>query len=139
MSKLHNPYGDGLASKRIVKFMKSLTETEVATFRLGYIGLPTSALIAKNKTHVHGVDINLEVVDTINRGEIIVEPSPVEVVTKAVGDGFLKASTKVVEAIVYLVVVPTPFKNNHEPDIFGVESATNDIILSLKKGDLVHY
>ena len=112
-------------------------KTEVVTLGLGYIGLPTSALIAKNKTHVHGVDINSEVVDTINRGEIhIVEPGLREVVTKAVGDGFLKASTKVVEANVYLVVVPTPFKNNHEPDISYVESATNDIIPLLKKGDL---
>jgi UDP-N-acetyl-D-mannosaminuronic acid dehydrogenase len=110
---------------------------EVVTIGLGYIGLPTSALIASHGTNVLGVDINQKVVDTINQGKIhIVEPDLDEVVSKAVSNGFFKASTKPSSAEVYLIVVPTPFKGNHEPDISFVEAATKGIIPLLKKGDL---
>jgi UDP-N-acetyl-D-mannosaminuronic acid dehydrogenase len=110
---------------------------EVVTIGLGYIGLPTSALIASHGTNVLGVDINKSVVDTINQGNIhIVEPELEEIVSKAVSDGFFKASTKASSANVYLIVVPTPFKGNHEPDISFVEAATKGIIPLLKKGDL---
>ncbi len=110
---------------------------EVVTIGLGYIGLPTSALIASNGTKVLGVDINQKVVDTINKGKIhIVEPDLDQIVSKAVSDGFFKASTKASPASVYLIVVPTPFKGNFEPDISFVEAATNGIIPLLKKGDL---
>ncbi|ALM20101.1 UDP-N-acetyl-D-mannosaminuronic acid dehydrogenase [Nonlabens sp. MIC269] len=112
-------------------------QPEVVMIGLGYIGLPTAALIASNQVHVHGVDINPHVVETINRGEIhIVEPDLDSAVAKAVKDGFLKASTKAVEANNYLIVVPTPFKDKNEPDISFVESATRGIIPLLKKGDL---
>lgn len=111
--------------------------TEVVTIGLGYIGLPTSALIASQGTNVLGVDINQTVVDTVNKGKIhIVEPSLDAVVSKAVSNGFLKASTKPTSAEVYIIVVPTPFKGNHEPDISFVEAATKGIIPLLKKGDL---
>ena len=139
MSKLHNPYGDGLASKRIVDFIKNIEimNPEVVTIGLGYIGLPTSALIASHGTNVLGVDINQSVVDTINQGKIhIVEPDLDKIVSKAVSNGFFKASTKASSADVYLIVVPTPFKGNHEPDISFVEAATKGIIPLLKKGDL---
>jgi UDP-N-acetyl-D-mannosaminuronic acid dehydrogenase len=110
---------------------------EVVTIGLGYIGLPTSALIASHGTNVLGVDINQSVVDTINQGKIhIVEPDLDEIVSKAVSNGFFKASTKPTSADVYLIVVPTPFKGNHEPDISFVEAATKGIIPLLKKGDL---
>ena len=110
---------------------------EVVTIGLGYIGLPTSALIASHGTNVLGVDINQKVVDTINQGKIhIVEPDLDIIVSKAVSNGFFKASTKPSKADVYLVVVPTPFKGNHEPDISFVEAATKGIIPFLKKGDL---
>ena len=110
---------------------------EVVTIGLGYIGLPTSALIASYGTHVLGVDINQKVVNTINQGKIhIVEPDLEQVVSKAVSNGFFKASTKASSADVYLIVVPTPFKANHEPDISFVEAATKGIIPLLKKGDL---
>lgn len=110
---------------------------EVVTIGLGYIGLPTSALIAQHKTYVHGVDINPKVVETINQGKIhIVEPELDEVVANAVSEGYFKASTQPVSANVYLIVVPTPFKGNHEPDISFVESATKGIIPLLKEGDL---
>jgi UDP-N-acetyl-D-mannosaminuronic acid dehydrogenase len=110
---------------------------EVVTIGLGYIGLPTSALIASHGTNVLGVDINQKVVDTINQGKIhIVEPDLDEIVSKAVSNGFFKASTKPSTAEVYLIVVPTPFKGNNEPDISFVEAATKGVIPLLKKGDL---
>ena len=110
---------------------------EVVTIGLGYIGLPTSALIASHGTNVLGVDINQKVVDTINQGRIhIVEPDLYKIVSKAVSKGFFKASTKPRSADVFLIVVPTPFKGNHEPDISFVEAATKEIIPFLKKGNL---
>ena len=109
----------------------------VVTIGLGYIGLPTSALIASNGINVMGIDLNQKVVDTINRGEIhIVEPELDHVVKKAVENGFLKASTEPISGDVYLIVVPTPFKGNFEPDISYVESATKKIIPLLKENDL---
>ena len=112
-------------------------KVEVVTIGLGYIGLPTSALIANHGINVLGVDINQEVVDIINQGKIhIVEPDLESIVCKTVSDGFFKASTKVSSADVYLIVVPTPFKGNHEPDISFVEAATKEIIPLLKKDDL---
>ncbi|MES2661705.1 MAG: UDP-N-acetyl-D-mannosamine dehydrogenase [Pseudomonadota bacterium] len=109
----------------------------VVMIGLGYIGLPTAALIANNNIHVHGVDINPNVVETINAGKIhIVEPSLEEAVSKAVSNGYLKASTTPVLANVYLIVVPTPFKTKNEPDISFVEAATKGIIPLLKEGDL---
>jgi UDP-N-acetyl-D-mannosaminuronic acid dehydrogenase len=114
-----------------------IQQPEVVMIGLGYIGLPTAALIASNKVHVHGVDINQKVVDTINAGKIhIVEPDLVDAVAKAVREGFLKASTKAIEANSYIIVVPTPFKDKNEPDISFVEAATKGIIPLLKKGDL---
>jgi UDP-N-acetyl-D-mannosaminuronic acid dehydrogenase len=110
---------------------------EVVTIGLGYIGLPTSALIASNGTNVLGVDINQKVVDTINQGKIhIVEPDLDQIVSKVVSKGFFKASTKPSSADVYLIVVPTPFKENHKPDISFVEAATKSIIPLLKEDDL---
>ena len=110
---------------------------EVVTIGLGYIGLPTSALIASHGTNVLGVDINQSVVDTINQGKIhIIEPDLDAIVSKAVSNGFFKASIKPSSAEVYLIVVPTPFKGNNEPDISFVEAATKGIIPLLKKGDL---
>jgi UDP-N-acetyl-D-mannosaminuronic acid dehydrogenase len=110
---------------------------KVITIGLGYIGLPTSALIASKSIPVHGVDINEVVVETINQGKIhIVEPDLDKVVQSAVEQGYLKASTIPVEGDVYLIVVPTPFKGNHEPDISYVEAATQSVLPLLKPGDL---
>ena len=114
-----------------------MNKVKVVTIGLGYIGLPTSALIAQNGIQVHGVDINQNVVDTINKGEIhIVEPSLDIAVEEAVRKGFLKAAITPVEADTYLIVVPTPFKGNHEPDISYVEAATRNVIPFLKEDNL---
>jgi len=112
-------------------------QVKVVTVGLGYIGLPTSALIANSGIPVHGVDVSQHVVDTINAGKIhIVEPELDKAVAEAVSKGFLKAGTKAVEADTYLVVVPTPFKGDHQPDISYVQSATEGLIPLLKEGDL---
>lgn len=114
-----------------------MSKVKVVMIGLGYIGLPTAALIANNNIHVHGVDINPDVVDLINKGKIhIVEPSLDQAVENAVAKGYLKAATTPVEGDVYLIVVPTPFKEKNEPDISFVEAATKAIISLLKEGDL---
>lgn len=114
-----------------------MNKPEVVMVGLGYIGLPTAALIAQNNITVHGVDVNPKVVETINKGNIhIVEPELDMAVEKAVKEGYLKADLKPVEANVYLIVVPTPFKGKNEPDISFVEAATKAIIPLLKVGDL---
>jgi UDP-N-acetyl-D-mannosaminuronic acid dehydrogenase len=111
--------------------------SKVTMIGLGYIGLPTAALLAKNNIKVHGVDINQQVVDTINKGDIhIIEPELHDYVADAVRRGYLKASTKPEVSDVYVVVVPTPFKGEHEPDISYVEAATKSILPLLKAGDL---
>jgi UDP-N-acetyl-D-mannosaminuronic acid dehydrogenase len=114
-----------------------MSKVKVVTIGLGYIGLPTSALIAQNGIQVHGVDVNQYVVDTVNKGKIhIVEPSLDIAVEESVKKGFLRADIKPVKAETYLIVVPTPFKGNHEPDISYVEAATRNIMPFLKKDDL---
>ncbi|WP_420552515.1 UDP-N-acetyl-D-mannosamine dehydrogenase [Tenacibaculum aiptasiae] len=114
-----------------------MNKVDVVMIGLGYIGLPTAALIAQGESYVHGVDINENVVNTINEGKIhIVEPSLDEAVASAVEKGYLRADLKAVEADTYLIVVPTPFKGKNEPDISFVEAATNGVIPLLKKGDL---
>lgn len=111
---------------------------EVVTIGLGYIGLPTSALIAKNNIKVLGIDINPIVVDTINSGKIhIIEPELDKVVASVVSNGFFKASQQIEAAAdVYIIVVPTPFKGDHDPDISFVQAATESVLPLLKSGDL---
>lgn len=105
---------------------------------LGYIGLPTAALIASRGLSVTGVDIREEVVETINQGKIhIVEPDLDGLVHHVVKEGLLKASTSPEEADVYLIAVPTPFKENHVPDLSFVSAAARKIIPTLKEGSLV--
>lgn len=114
-----------------------MNNPSVVMMGLGYIGLPTAALVAKNRTKVLGVDINPEVVKTINAGKVhIVEPELETAVSQAVKSGYLKAATKPVMADTFLIVVPTPFKGKNEPDISFVQAATKAIIPFLKKGDL---
>lgn len=105
---------------------------------LGYIGLPTAAVFASRKKKVIGVDVNHNAVDTINRGQIhIVEPDLDMVVHAAVKEGFLRATTKPEPADAFLIAVPTPFKEGHQPDMDYIEQASKSIAPVLKKGDLV--
>ena len=104
---------------------------------LGYIGLHTAIISSQHGINVCGVDINPKVVEKTNRGELhIVEPGLQDLLKKAVDSKSLVASTTPFESDVYLIVVPTPFKAKHEPDISYVESATKTVIPFLKEGDL---
>jgi len=114
-----------------------MNNPEIVMIGLGYIGLPTAALIASNSVYVHGVDINQNVVETINQGKVhIVEPELDYAVANAVKEGYLKASGNPVEASTYIIVVPTPFKAKNEPDISYVEAATRGLLQLFKAGDL---
>lgn len=112
---------------------------KVCVVGLGYIGLPTAAMFASRKIHVHGVDIDQRVVDVINQGKIhIVEPDLDMLVHASVREGFLKASLEAEAADAFLIAVPTPFRGeNHDPDLSYIESACRKIAPFLKKGDLV--
>ena len=104
---------------------------------LGYIGLPTAIITAKSGVDVLGCDINKEVVNKTNNGELhIVEPNLEDLLKEVIKSGKFRAATKPEESDVYLIVVPTPFKADHEPDISYVQSATEMVIPLLKEGDL---
>tara|TARA_B100001121_G_scaffold302532_1_gene315233 strand:+ start:172 stop:1374 length:1203 start_codon:yes stop_codon:yes gene_type:complete len=114
-----------------------MKDLKVVMMGLGYIGLPTAALIASRGIKVLGVDVNQSIVDTINEGRIhIVEPSLDGLVKNVVSRGLLVASTKPEKADVYLIAVPTPFKGDYEPDLKYVEEATRMIIPNLNQGNL---
>lgn len=104
---------------------------------LGYIGLPTAIIAAKHGVQVTGVDINPKVVEMTNQGRLhIIEPGMEEMLQEVVASGALKAATVPEISDAYLMVVPTPFKGNHEPDISYVEAATRAVLPLLKEGDL---
>ena len=104
---------------------------------LGYIGLPTAIIAAKHGVEIVGVDINPTVVEMTNQGKLhIIEPGMEEMLQDVVKSGMLHASTTPETSDAYFIVVPTPFKGDHEPDISYVESATRMVIPFLKEGDL---
>jgi UDP-N-acetyl-D-mannosaminuronic acid dehydrogenase len=104
---------------------------------LGYIGLPTAIVAADNGVEVVGVDVNPHIVETINEGKIhIVEPGLADLAAKVVNNSWLKAQSEPESSDVFLIVVPTPFTGDHEPDTSYVEAATRNVIPFLKEGDL---
>ena len=110
----------------------------VSVIGLGYIGLPTAALIASHGIKVNGIDVNPKIVNTINRGQIhIVEPDLDKLVQSSVQNGNLSASIHVEKADIFIVAVPTPFKDNQKPDLSYIESAAKSIAPFLENGNLV--
>ena len=104
---------------------------------LGYIGLPTAIIAAKHGIDVVGVDINAKVVEVTNQGRLhIIEPGMEEMLQEVIAAGKFKAYTEPQVCDAYFMVVPTPFKGNHEPDVSYVEAATRAVIPLLKEGDL---
>lgn len=104
---------------------------------LGYIGLPTAIIAAKHGVDIVGVDINPSVVEQTNAGHLhIIEPGMEEMLQDVVKSGKLHASTTPEVSDAYFMVVPTPFKGSHEPDVSYVEAATRAVIPLLKDGDL---
>ncbi|RVH10677.1 UDP-N-acetyl-D-mannosamine dehydrogenase [Sinorhizobium meliloti] len=110
----------------------------ISIIGLGYIGLPSAAAFAARGVKVIGVDVNQQAVDIINQGRIhIVEPELDMVVHAAVTEGYLRATTTPEPAEAFLLAVPTPFRDGHEPDLSFIEAASKSIAPVLKKGDLV--
>ncbi|MFY4758546.1 UDP-N-acetyl-D-mannosamine dehydrogenase [Aliarcobacter butzleri] len=111
---------------------------KICVIGLGYIGLPTAALLANRGYDVHGVDVVKSTVDTINKGKIhIVEPELDTFVKSAVNSGKLKASLKPDFADVFIIAVPTPFHNGYVPNVDYVVSATKSISPYVKEGNIV--
>ncbi|MEY3288009.1 MAG: UDP-N-acetyl-D-mannosamine dehydrogenase [Pseudomonadota bacterium] len=112
--------------------------TKICIIGLGYIGLPTAALLANRGYDIHGVDLDQRTVDIINRGEIhIVEPELDTFVKSAVNSGRLKADTKPAEADVFIIAVPTPFHDGFIPNIDYVCAATLSIVPYIRPGNIV--
>ncbi len=110
----------------------------VIVIGLGYIGLPTAAILASHGISVLGVDCNQSVVETINQGQIhIVEPELDSLVETAVDSGHLRATVTPEKGDVFMIAVPTPFKGTHEPDLSYIESAAKAIAPVLQKGNMV--
>jgi UDP-N-acetyl-D-mannosaminuronic acid dehydrogenase len=104
---------------------------------LGYIGLPTAIIAAKHGIQVHGVDINPKVVEKTNQGILhIIEPGMEELLQEVIANGKFHAATTPIESDAYFMVVPTPFKGDHQPDVSYVEAATRAVLPLLKEGDL---
>ena len=118
--------------------MKSDSKPDVCVVGLGYIGLPTAAIVARAGCRVHGVDVSAPVVETINRGAIHIEEVDLDgLVQGVVARGLLRASTEVAPADVFVIAVPTPFDANHAPDISHVLAAGEAVAAVLKPGDTV--
>jgi UDP-N-acetyl-D-mannosaminuronic acid dehydrogenase len=110
----------------------------VSVIGLGYIGLPTAAIIASRGVNVIGVDVNQNAVDIINQGKIhIIEPELDVLVRKVVEKNQLKAVVKLEKSDVFMVAVPTPFKGEYEPDLSYIKSAVKAISSVLERGNLV--
>ena len=111
---------------------------KICVVGLGYIGLPTAALLANCGYKVHGVDVTQSTVDTINNGNIhIVEPGLDAFVSSAVSSGRLHADTKPVKADIFIIAVPTPFHEGYVPNIDYIASATKAIAPYVKEGDII--
>jgi len=111
---------------------------DVVVMGLGYIGLPTAAILASRGTHVLGVDVNEGVVAAVNAGTVpFVEPDLAGYVSHAVTAGHLRAATAPESADVFILAVPTPFQEDRTPDLGYIRSAARMIAPTLRAGALV--
>ncbi|MBB5715544.1 UDP-N-acetyl-D-mannosamine dehydrogenase [Sphingomonas aerophila] len=118
--------------------MPGEAELNVVVLGLGYIGLPTAAVIARTGARVLGVDVSADVVDTVNSGRVHIEEVDLDgLVSGVVARGTLRASTQIETADVFVIAVPTPFADDHAPDIGYVLRAATTIATVLKAGDTV--
>jgi UDP-N-acetyl-D-mannosaminuronic acid dehydrogenase len=125
---------------RQIAAMRGEAQPTVSVIGLGYIGLPTAAVIARAGMSVRGVDVSQHVVDTINRGEIHIEEVDLDgLVHGVVQRGLLSAATDVAPADVFVIAVPTPFAKDgrHTPDISYILAAAKSVAAVLKTGDTV--
>src|ERR1700741_1041086 len=118
--------------------MVSDQDLKVAVIGLGYIGLPTAAVIARTGASVLGVDVKASVVETINAGRIHIEEVGLDdLVSQVVARGSLRAATMIEPADVFVIALPTPFLDDHAPDISYVLQAATTVAMVLKAGDVV--
>lgn len=118
--------------------MLSELTPKVVVLGLGYIGLPTAAVIARSGCPVLGVDVNADVVETVASGRVHIEEVDLDgLVHGVVARGLLRAATQIEPADVFVIAVPTPFDENHAPDIGYVLQAATNIAAVLKAGDTV--
>jgi UDP-N-acetyl-D-mannosaminuronic acid dehydrogenase len=111
---------------------------KVAVIGLGYIGLPTAALIASRGTQVVGIDTNEDVVRTVASGAIhISEPDLAGLVQKVVSSGSLVTSVSPQPADVFIIAVPTPIDDANRPDLRSVDAAVESILGVIVPGNLV--
>ena len=139
MARAHNPFGDGHASERIVRIICTMIAMpKVSVIGLGYIGLPTAALIASRGINVLGVDINEHIVSTIAAGSIhIAEPDLDGLVQKVVSNGMLRVSNKAEPADVFIIAVPTPMDEEKRPELHSVFAAVEGLYDVLRPGNLL--
>ncbi len=118
--------------------MLSEEKPSVCVLGLGYIGLPTAAVIARSGCPVLGVDVADHIVDTINAGKVHIEEVDLDgLVQGVVARGALRASLLVEPADVFVIAVPTPFGDNHNPDTSYVMAAVTNVAAVLKAGDTI--
>ena len=117
---------------------KILENKTICVVGLGYIGLPTAAVLSSRGYDVHGFEVNPKAVEIINSGRAhVVEPDLDILVRAAVQTGKLKASTEPATAYIFMLCVPTPFKGEYEPDLTYVRKATETICPLIQKGNLI--
>src|SRR5699024_1569798 len=132
------PPGDAPPSSGVPSVSPNLPLDTVAVIGLGYIGLPTAAVLAQAGKTVIGVDVSQATVDAINAGTVpFVEEGLETVVAGTVAQGKLSAQTGTPEADAYIVSVPTPFKGDHDADLSYIEAAAQGIAPQLSGGELV--
>ncbi|MDH7974638.1 UDP-N-acetyl-D-mannosamine dehydrogenase [Sphingomonas sp. AR_OL41] len=114
------------------------SELKVAVLGLGYIGLPTAAIIARTGAAVLGIDVTQSVVDTVNSGKVHIEEVDLDgLVSGVVARGNLRASMQIEPSDVFVIAVPTPFGEDHAPNIGYVLRAATTVATVLKAGDVV--
>ena len=130
-----------MSIKKLIEDFKenSIMDKKISVIGLGYIGLPTAALLASRGYDVHGVDVVQNTVDIINRGEIhIIEPELDAFVKEVVlNSKKLKASTEYMEADIFIIAVPTPFHEGFVPNIDYIISVTKSIAPFLRENNMI--
>ncbi|MEC0258393.1 nucleotide sugar dehydrogenase [Paenibacillus lautus] len=105
---------------------------------LGYIGLPTAIMFARNNVHVHGVDINTDLIEKLSSGEVhIEEPGLQDFLIDAIESQRISFGVLPKEADTFIISVPTPIKNDKSANLDFVINAVNSIVPYIKKGNLI--
>ncbi len=118
--------------------MASMKNKTLTIIGLGYIGLPTAAMFAKSGLKVYGYDINENIIEAINKGQILIEePGLSDLVKEVVASGNLQGISSLQESDIFIISVPTPIQENKKADLSYVIKASQSILPLLKKGDIV--